>query len=262
MHVAFLGRRWGSAALSAVLLALATLLLSCGPKGAEINRPAIEHHRDGDIDLYRRALALRFAPRLYMHAEDPTEISEIIPVFHPERPVIAYHIFLGDDALFAGWGMDIDHEIVWVEYDPVTLKVSDVATYWHRAVLRTDDCVLDAKASGQRPTVFIQWGQHGLLPLGWDDLATVRPRLELLAHYALASTIPSVPGVQKNVDAPIRFRGSWEDYIRFTKEVDVEYYLRNSGILVSEYPDDQLRSRIQPVYGKFGRKKEWPWWSP
>ena len=129
-------------------------------------------------------------------------------------------------------------------------------------MLRTEACIVDAKASQQHPKVFIQWGQHGLLPLGWDKLATVRPRVELLAHYSLARTIPKIPGVQKNVDAPITFDGSWEEYIQFTKEVDVAYYLRNAEIVVDEYPDAELRSRIEPTYGEFGRKKEWPWWSP
>jgi hypothetical protein len=68
--------------------------------------------------------------------------------------------------------------------------------------------------------------------------------------------------VQKNVDAPITFDGSWEEYIQFTKEVDVTHYLKNAEIVVSEYPDDELRSLIEPAYGEFGRKKEWPWWSP
>jgi hypothetical protein len=254
-------RRKRGLVTAATIMILGLLVLSCGRR-ERIRLSGIEHYRDGDIGFCRSALVLRFAPRLYMHDADSTEIFEIVPVFHPERPVIAYHLFLGDDALFAGWGKEIDHEILWVEYDPVTFKVADVATYWHRTVLRTDKCTVDAKASQQRPKVFVQWGQHGLLPLGWDDLATARPRAELLAHYGLIKTLPRIPGTQKNVDGPVTFTGSWEEYIRFTREVDVAYYLEKAEIVVSEYPDAELRALIEPKYGVFGRKKEWPWWSP
>ena len=246
---------------SVALLMVTMPLFFCGTTETEFSRSTIEH-QDEDMNLYRHNLALRFAPRLYIHDEDSTEIFEIIPVFHPEEPVIAYHIFLEDDALFKGWGKEIDHEILWVEYDPVTLKVTDVATYWHRTILRTDTCIVDAKASQQRPKVFIQWGQHGLLPLGWETLKTLRPRGELWVHYILAKIFTKIPWWQK-VPSPIIYQGTWEDYtLRFTKEVDATDYVRNQEIIVDEYPDNELRSRIETRFGTFGRKKEWPWWSP
>jgi len=245
-------------------------LFSCGTTETEFSRSTIEY-QDEDMNLYRHNLALWFAPRLYMHEDEPFEIIGIIPVFHPEKPIIAYHIFFEDDAPFPGIGEELDHEILWVEYDPVTLKVSDVATYWHRTVLRTDTCLINAKASQQRPKVFIQWGQHGLLPLGWDKLTTVRPIGELWTHYKIVSgkihhnfIIRFIRWILRlqNVDSEVIFKGTYEEYCQFTKEVDVTDYVKNQEIIVDEYPDNELRSRIETRFGTFGRKKEWPWWSP
>jgi len=243
--ITFLLNRKGCMALSITLLMTAMFLFSCGTAGTTLSNSTIEH-RDGDMNLYRHTLALRFAPRLYLHSEEPYEIIGIIPVFHPAMPIIAYHIFFEEEIMpnFT----KLDHEILWVEYDPVTLKVSDVSTLWHRTVLRTDTCLMDAKASQQRPTVFIQWGQHGILPLGWKILKTARPRAELRLHHKLASSPFS----------RVIFQGSYLEYVQFTKEVDASYYVKNQEIIVAEY-SEELRSIFKQ---KFDLKKEWPWWSP
>lgn len=227
----------------------------CGTTGTRSGFPAIVHY-DGAMDLY--APAVRFAPRLYLHQDEPFEIIDIIPVFHPTQSVIAYHIFFEEDVLFAGRGKEIDHEVLWVEYDPITLKASDVATLWHGTVLRTDICIMNAKASQQRPIVFIQWGQHGVLPLGWETLRTARPSSDLFVHYTLVKTLNRIPGAQK-LDSPVVFQGSYREYLQFAREIDAAYYLKNQKIIVAEYSAEQLLSRVGQA---FKVKKEWPFWSP
>ena len=239
---------------TAVALFTALLMDACA-SGRNVRTVSTLEHRDGVTNLH--ALALRFAPRLYLHPDEPFEITEIIPVFHPVKPIVAYHIFFEDDALFAGRGKEVDHEIVWVEYDPVTLKVSNVATLWHRTVLRTDKCLIDAKASEQRPRVEVQWGQHGLLPLGWETLQTVRPRVELVVHYNLVRILQRIPRIQA-VEPSVRFKGSYREYLRFTREVDAVNYVKNQEIIVAEYTAEELKSRVKQ---SFGVKKEWPFWS-
>lgn len=241
--------------LSGVFFMAAMSLLSCGTRTTHFSHPTLEH-RDAAMNL--QTLALRFAPRLYLHPDEPFEMIGIIPVFHPAKPLIAYHIFFEEDALFAGRGKELDHEVVWVEYDPITLKVSDVATLWHRTVLRTDTCLVNAKASQQRPTVFIQWGQHGILPLGWETLGTLRPVGELFVHYTLVRTFSRIPGVQA-VDTLVTFRGSYKEYLQLTRAVDAASYLRNQKVIVAEYATEGLKARMKQT---FGAKKEWPFWSP
>jgi len=255
--ITFLLNRKGCRVLSVTLLMVTMSFFSCGTAETKFSHSTIEH-RDGDVNLYRHSLALRFAPRLHLHPDEPFEIIGIIPVFHPEKPIIAYHFFFEDDAILAGRGTEVDHEILWVEYDPVTLKVSDVVTYWHRTVLKTDTCVINAKASQQRPSVCIQWGQHGILPLGWETLTTARPSLELRLHYSASKTISRIRGVQK-VDSVVTFRGSYREYLQFTKKVDSAYYVKKEKIIVTEYPEEELRLRFKQT---FDMKKEWHWWSP
>jgi len=241
--------------LSAIALVplLAFVLISCcGP--AQRGVTACAECTDGDVDP--SVLARRFAPVLSLHPGEPFHVIAVIPVLHPSRPLIAYHIFFDDDMFFAGRGKSADHEIAWVEYDPVTLKVADVFTLWHRTVLRTDSCVIDARLSGQRPKIDVQWGQHGLLPSGWHVLATARPRLELAMHYRVAKIINRLPRVSTRKPA-VSFRGSYADYLTFTKEVRTADYIIEQDMVKAEHSLDFLRSRLGMT---FLPKKEWPDW--
>ena len=253
--IKFLRNKMRHLVFSVTLLMVTMTFFTCETAGLKSGQLTIEHH-DGIMNYY--SLALHFAPRLYLHEDEPFEIIAIIPVFHPVKPIIAYHIFLEDDAVFAWGGKEIDHEIIWIEYDPITLKVSDVATYWHRTVLRTDICLMDAKASQQRPKVFMQWGQHGILPLGWEKLQTARPFVELLVHYNLVTEFSRIR-TEKNIDSPVTFQGSYQEYLQFTRAVDAATYLKNQKIIVAEYPTEELKSQVKQT---FPLKKEWPFWYP
>lgn len=208
---------------------------------------------DGGFDP--SVLALRFAPRLYLHEKEPYGLVAIVPVLHPAKPIFAYHIFFESEGLLV-IGDKLDHEIVWVEFDPVTLKVMDVATYWHRTVLRTKDCVLDARRAGQRPRVDVQWGQHGMLPFGWRSLRTARPRAELVIYYGIMHNRN-----RKNRNGrelhKISFSGSYEEYCRFDVYTDTAPYIEGEGVIVTDDPDEALQSRLK---GIFAEKKEWPDW--
>ena len=212
--------------------------------------PLLEHV---DCKANPESLALRFAPTLHLQPQEPYAIIAIIAVLHIEKPLIAYHIFFEDDAFMAGRGKSCDHEIMWVQYDPITLKVIDVFTLWHRTVLRTDSCLMNAKASGQRPSVDIQWGQHGILPAGWTDLHTTRPRLELWAHYNLmrhANRILAMGAPEQEVS----FDGSYDQYVNFLEASD---FLREEKVILAIDPSEELRSRIGLT---FAVKKDWPAW--
>jgi hypothetical protein len=74
----------------------------------------------------------------------------------------------------------------------------------------------------------------------------------------LVTKFAKVPGVQ-NVDTPVVFRGSPEEYRQFTKEVDATDYILPLDMIVAERSLDILRSRVE---GTFGKKKDWPFWAP
>lgn len=240
----------GSAAIAAASVAL---LASCAGAAAR-NIQAEARYTDGRTNL--DLVGSLFAPRLYLNQAEPCKIIAVIPIFHPSRPLIAYHIFFDDDILLAGRGKFADHEIVWVEYDPVTLKVVDVLALWHRTVIRTDACVMDARGSGQRPKIGVQWGQHGMLPLGWESLGAARPNLEIRMHYELARFVNRLP--KASAKRPVvAFRGSYSDYTRLTEEIDATDHMKPGEASAMENSEAYLRARVGET---FSVKKEWPDW--
>ena len=233
----------------AAALAAAVTSMACG---GVAHRGLLAATECQEATSNRDALAVRFAPFLYLNPDEPFEILAVVAVFHPTRPLVAYHIFFEEDALLAGRGKSSDHEIAWVEYDPTTLEVSDVRTLWHRAVLRTEACISDARLSGQRPRLDVQWGQHGILPLGWEEAPSLRTRILLRIHYLFMKHLGGVPGLEsKGFD--VSFRGSWADYLRFTKPVDVAAYLGDA--VVAEHCEKALAAQLHRT---FKVKKEWP----
>jgi len=237
--------------VAAVLLSCAAV--SCGGQ-ADLSSRSRSACVDGGVD--RHTLAIRFAPVLMLHADEPYRVVSVFAVFHPSKPLVAYHVFFEDDVLLAGRGKSLDHEIAWVEYDPVTLKATDVFTLWHRTVLRTDACLMDAKASGQRPRLDVQWGQHGLLPHGWKNLVTARPRLELATHYELARYLNRLPKASAR-DRAVSFRGSYGDYVTFDVRVDAADYIRADCVIEAPRSREYLNARLGET---FLLKKEWPDW--
>ncbi len=200
------------------------------------------------------SLAMRFAPKFYLNSNEPGKLITVIPVHHPEKPIIAYHIFFDDDALFSGRGKVNDHEVLWVEYDPISYIVVDVPVLWHRTVIRTDSCLLNAKSSDQRPRVMVEWGLHGLLPLGWDKLSILRVNAEIRLHWILTKNVSKMPGVQKN---KVSFDGTFEEFITFNDYVDTREFIKSQNVIVAEFSFEELKKRIDD---SFALKKEWPDW--
>jgi hypothetical protein len=248
----FIGRPCFKAGLVVLLLAMSVLGVGCG--GGHRAAPVLPG--PGGPAVAGNLLALWFAPELYLNPSEPFELVAVVPVFHPSKPMIAYHVFFDEDAMLAGRGKDLDHEVLWIEYDPVTLKVVEVFTLWHRAVLTTNACAPDARLRGQHARVCVQWGQHGLLPFGWQDLVSARPKLELRMHYKIVTYVNRIP-LASPLKPPVAFKGSYDAYLTFTEVVDTSEYIRKQSPLVAEDADQALRPRIAR---SFYSKKAWPDW--
>ena len=232
------------------LLAAGWLAASCArpPKSASL----VPTYTDAPRHLH--LIAVRFAPILQLNPSEPCSLLTVVAVLHPTKPLIAYHVFFDDDVMLSGRGKLADHEIVWVEYDPVSMKIADVQTLWHRTILRTDACLLDAKRGDQRPKIDVQWGQHGMLPLGWQSLEQVRPKLEMPAHFELVRFINRVPKLSPRRPA-VTFGGSYAQYATFDRVVDSALYIHEGDEIVAEDPLPFLRSRLATT---FTPKKDWP----
>ena len=200
-------------------------------------------------------LALRFAPRLYQNAMEPFQIKDMLVIIHPTKTLISYHFIWEDDSLIPGFGFDSDHEMAWVEYDPVSLNIVDFWTLWHRGILHTNQSVIDAKIHGQCPSIFAQWGQHGLLPSGWEKISTSRLDVELHAHYIIAKANPYSINRHKKSETS-SFLGSYSEYITFDKMVDIKEYIKSDKVITAIDSNKAIKEilpyRIMP-------KQPWPY---
>ena len=241
----------GRKGIVAMMMGLAIALSGCGVAHVP-KRTGADTVVHGSVDL--TALAKRFAPWLRLNASEPYRVEEVVAVFHPERSLIGYHVFFTSDVVRPHAGTRYDHEIVWVTYDPVTLKIIDAHTYWHRTVLRTNACVLEAQRSSQRPIIDVQWGQHGMLPFGWQSLRTTRPFVELKVHYNLVR-YAAVDRFPNDVE-PLAFPGTYDDYVRFTGLVDLAALIHHDGVAVAISPKLAFRDLLAD---EFAEKKNWPY---
>ena len=205
-------------------------------------------------------LARRFAPRIYITPSEPFPLEDFVVIVHPDRPFIAYHLFWDDDIDYPEDNDPTDHEVVWVEYDPVTLEVVNVFTYYHKRILTTQEAVEDAHAHAQRPRIEVQWGKHGSLPVGWEGIkAGVEPieedmrrtyeRLHEEGHRLLDHPLAK--------DWPRKFTGSWKDFVDFSRHIDpVELIAAKGMVMVSRWSNAVIDQYFLPY--NFYPKREWP----
>lgn len=243
---------------------------------AALNEQALAAHRERSLNaaskLYTRLLKLDppavpaakqaelvrlFAPRLFSVKGEFFPLKDVVAIIHPDRPVIGYHLFWEDDIGFPSDNEPCDHEIVWVEYDPATLRVTKVSTYFHGQILAPPDAVAEANAHEGRPWIGVEWGFHGSLPRGGLEAATpvFRRHWENAQRGRQGSPDPLARGW------PEKYAGSFDDYLKFTEPVDPRVLLDQRGLIwVSRWPMAAL-NRYSLRYN-FAVKTEWPWLAP
>ena len=111
----------------------------------EKNDEAVAHHLESRLkdarQLYAQVLELdpplrptsgelelvkRYAPLLYTTPTEPLPLKDVVVIIHPDRPLIAYHLFWEDDIDFPDDSEPCDHEEVWVSYAPEGGQVTGV----------------------------------------------------------------------------------------------------------------------------------------
>src|SRR5690606_1370071 len=65
---------------------------------------------------------MELAPLLQTRIDEPFALEDCVAIHHPSRSLIAYHLFWDDDIDFPEDNDPTDHEIIWVEYEPVSGK--------------------------------------------------------------------------------------------------------------------------------------------
>ena len=270
-------RRGGDAALVRAWLAHARHVERRLDDAAAHYRRLLELDPVRPLDPRRRDAMLRFAPRVFQVRSDPFRLLDAVAIHHPDEPLIAYHFFWEDDIDFPADNDPCDHELVWVRYDPARNALSEVYTYFHGRILSSPEAVREAGAHNGRPRINIQWGKHGSLPSGWETLQiqanaddSERRYLDLqqpgsLKNYNFAAFQKlrtegrQQPAHPRTSGWPVRFDGSWEDFIRFDKEVDLTPHLAlPNRLALSRWNNATLQQNCLAY--NFRPKTEWPDW--
>ena len=205
----------------------------------------------------QRALVQKFAPRLQNVPGEFFALKDIVAILHPGKPIIGYHLFWEDDLGFPSDNDPCDHEVVWVEYDPPSLRVTRVSTYWHGRIVSTDEATADANAHGGRPWIGVEWGFHGSVP--WQALGKVAAVDEILrGHWERAHAGPKPPLDPLARGWPTRYAGDYTAFTTFSVPHDPRPLLRERDLVyVSRWANATI-NRYCLRYN-FAAKTEWPW---
>ncbi|MBA3062172.1 MAG: tetratricopeptide repeat protein, partial [Atribacteria sp.] len=98
-------------------------------------------------------LSLKYAPRIFVNPKEYFKLKDLVAVIHPIKPIIAYNLFWEDDIDYPGDNDPSDHEVVWIEFSKNKGKVIGVYTYFHKAILSTEEAVKDANLHNQRARI-------------------------------------------------------------------------------------------------------------
>lgn len=218
------------------------------------------------------ALVRQFAPRIYVARSEFFPLKDFAVILHPAKRLIAYHFFWEDDIDFPEDNDPCDHELMWVQYAADRLSLERVWTYFHGRILDGGkEALEDARRHHMRPRVNVQWGKHGSMPAGWQDLKILRdsspPQSDPISlkvyneeTFRTLSTqgrrLPDHPlGVRGGW--PRRFSGDWAAFSDFSRLVEpLELLDRKRMALVSSWNSATINQHFLTY--NFRPKTEWP----
>ncbi len=195
---------------------------------------ALELDPPHDLTSEELQLVLRLAPRIYVHADEFFSLEDVVVILHPEKSMIEYSFFWDDDVNFPEDNDPTDHEKVWIAYDPESGDIVNVYAYFHRAILSTKEALADARKHNNRARINVQWGGHGSLPVGWETISPEEINIkyvsinkpdhikDMQAKYQEHKNSIRMPNHPLAKEWPKKFEGSWEDYTKFTKYIDLQ----------------------------------------
>ncbi len=263
----------------------------------EVNDRAIAHHLKRCLDdasrEYRRViemdppreptaeektLAVKFAPRLFVTPTEFFPLKDFAVLIHPAEPLIAYHFFWEDDIDFPEDNDPCDHELIWVRYSNDRKTIEKIWTYFHGRILEGGaEALADARRNGMRPRINVQWGKHGSLPHGWEEMRIVAGSGDIEKKYYPTNQGITLKDYQQGtyrklseegrrlIDHPLaerlgwpgKFTGSLKDFTNFSKLIDpVKTLERTKMIKVSKWNNATINQYFLTY--NFRPKTEWP----
>ncbi|MGH9851616.1 MAG: tetratricopeptide repeat protein, partial [Blastocatellia bacterium] len=231
-----------------------------------------------DLTTTEWTLARRFAPRVYVTPTEFFPLKDFAVILHPTNRLIAYHFFWEDDIDFPEDNDPCDHELIWVQYSPDKTSIEKFWTYFHGRILEGGEAALrDARQNAMRPRVNVQWGKHGSMPIGWQEMKITADAGDAeRKYYPVGEPItlkrynegtfrklseegrrlPNHPlGVR--LGWPQKFTGRWEDFVNFSRLVDPLISLNKTKLArVTRWNSATINQHFLTY--NFRPKTEWP----
>ncbi len=224
------------------------------------------------------ALVRRFAPRAYTTPTEFFPLKDFAAILHPTERLIAYHFFWEDDIDFPEDNDPCDHEVVWVQFAADRQTIEQVWTYFHGRILAGGEAALrEARQHAMRPRINVQWGKHGSLLAGWEQMAIVATGGDAERNYYPLNQPITLKQYQEGTyrkfteegrrlaDHPIgvrlgwprKFTGTWNDFTNFYRLIDARLWLNKSKLArVSRWNNATINQYFLPY--NFRPKTEWP----
>ncbi len=224
------------------------------------------------------ATVRRFAPRAYATPTEFFPLKDFAAILHPTERLIAYHFFWEDDIDFPEDNDPCDHEVVWVQFASDRKTIEQVWTYFHGRILAGGEAAIsDAKRNGMRPRINVQWGKHGSLLAGWEEMPIIATGGDVERKYYPVNQPITLKQYQEGTyrklaeegrrlpDHPLglrlgwprKFNGSWNDFVNFSRLVDTRLWLtKNKMARVSRWNSATINQYFLPY--NFRPKTEWP----
>lgn len=194
------------------------------------------------------------APVLMTHPDEYFALRDVCAIHHPSLPLIAYHLFWEDDIDFPEDNDPVDHEVVWVEYQPDQLTASRLYTYFHGSIVHSAPS--NEAVEGHPFQVAIEWGKHGSLPIDRAQASAPYPGL-VKNHGVLHAKGTRLPNHPLARNWPKRFSGSIENYCTFSKPLPIAPILERSGLVRTGLFGNAILDQELIPYN-FSAKPEWP----
>jgi hypothetical protein len=285
--------------LLAMLCAVSTGARPQEPQGAADvhHRRGVEHHLRRSLDdasrEYAQALKLdlpreltadewrlvrRFAPRVYVTPTEFFPLKDFAVILHPTERLIAYHFFWEDDIDFPEDNDPCDHELIWIQYSPDKTSIEKFWTYFHGRILEGGEAAIgDARQNAMRPRVYVQWGKHGSMPIGWEEMKITAnvgdaerkyyPVGEpiTLKRYNEGTFRKLAEEGRRLMNHPLgvrlgwpqKFTGRWEDFVNFSRLVDPLALLNKTKLAkVTRWNSATINQHFLTY--NFRPKTEWP----
>ena len=211
-------------------------------------------------------LSLKYAPKIFVNPKEYFKLKDLVVVIHPIKPIIAYNLFWEDDIDYPGNNDPSDHEVAWIEFNKSKCKVTGVYSYFHKAILFTEEAVKDADLHDQRARINVQWGEHGSLLLGWEKLHPEAIFEKIDKKIKIKNMAQRYQELSKSIknpyhplakDWPKKFVGSYKDFITFSKYIEIRKFLtKKKMVIISQWPNAVI-NRYFLSYNYFP-KKQWP----